>query len=343
MFSQKEMIDLRSDTVTKPTPEMLKHMFAARVGDDVFNEDPTVFKLQDYAASLFNVEASLFCPSGTMTNQIALFLLSGPLTEVLLHPDSHVYQYEGGGLSFNARTSVKFIAGERGKILASDIKSAINPQDVHRPRSSVVSIENTTNRGGGACYSLQEMKEISQEARRLNLNVHMDGARLMNALIAQNIQPEKVGPLFDTISLCLSKGLGAPVGSLILGSKELIQEARRVRKVMGGGMRQVGYLAAAGLFALENNVQRLATDHQHAKMISQQLEQCSWVERIFPVETNIVIFQLQQDRTTDSFIEFLKQKKIQVLAFGPQLIRMVLHLDISSSDIQKILLAISEY
>jgi len=343
MSAKKEMIDLRSDTVTKPTPEMLKQMFEAPVGDDVFNEDPTVLKLQDYASRMFNVEASLFCPSGTMTNQIALFLLSGPLTEVLLHPESHVYQYEGGGLSFNARTSVKFIAGERGKIEAKNIKAAINPQDVYRPRSSVVSIENTTNRGGGACYSLHEMKEISEEARRLNLKVHMDGARLMNALIAQNIQPEKVGPLFDTISLCLSKGLGAPVGSLILGSKDLIQEAHRVRKVMGGGMRQVGYLAAAGLFALENNIQRLTNDHQHAKRVSLKLEQCSWVKKIFPVETNIVIFELHQDRSTDSFIEFLKQKKIKVLAFGPQLIRMVFHLDIHSSDVQEIVTAISEF
>lgn len=337
------MIDLRSDTVTKPCPEMLKCMMNAEVGDDVFGEDPTVLKLQDYAAHLFNVESSLFCPSGTMTNQIALFLLSGPLTEILLHQDSHVYQYEGGGLSFHARSSVKFIQGELGKISAQDIKAAINPNDVHRPRSSVVSIENTTNRGGGACYSLDEMRAISEEAGRLNLKVHMDGARLMNAIVAKSINPTSIGPLFDTISICLSKGLGAPIGSLLLGSKELINEAKRVRKVMGGGMRQVGFLAAAGLFALRNNCQRLNEDHENAQKISAKLNECSWVEKVLPVETNIIIFQLKLDRTTDTFIDFMKTNNVKVLAFGPQLIRMVLHLDVSKKDVDTIISIINNF
>lgn len=335
------MIDLRSDTVTRPNQAMLNAMFAAKVGDDVFGEDSEVNYLQKFASELFNFEDALFCPSGTMTNQIALFLQSGPMQEILLHPDSHVYQYEGGGISFHARASVKFLAGEQGKISANHLAASINPNDVHRPKTSLVSIENTTNRGGGACYTEEELQHISSECRRLNLKLHLDGARLANALVAKKIDTNVIGKLFDSTSVCLSKGLGAPVGSLLLGSKDLIKEAKRVRKVFGGGMRQAGFLAAAGTYAIKNNWQRLQVDHEHAQEISHALRTRSWVASLMPVETNIIIFEVNNN--VDDILNHLKSKSILALPFGPKKIRFVTHLDISKQDVEKILDGIETY
>ena len=242
--------ELRSDTFTKPTPNMLTAMMNAAVGDDVFGEDPSINALEQMAANMFGMEAALFCPSGTMTNQIAINVHTQPGDEVICEEGSHIYFYEGGGIGKNSGCQARLIKGNRGQITAAQIAEVINPDDVHRARTRLVSLENTCNRGGGSCYNLNEIAEIQNLCNAHGLSLHLDGARLMNAIVAQNEDPLTYGKLFHSISLCLSKGLGAPVGSVLLGSKEFIKEARRVRKVMGGGMRQAGVIAAAGLVAL---------------------------------------------------------------------------------------------
>lgn len=328
------MIDLRSDTVTKPTKEMLEAMMSAEVGDDVFESDPTVNKLQEMAATMFGHEASLFCPSGTMTNQIGIFIQSGPLTDVITEVNSHVYQYEVGGIAFHSRANVKTLEGSRGKLTLAGIKSAVNPPDVHRTETKLISLENTTNRGGGACYSLSEIKEISDFARSNKINLHLDGARLFNALVETRINPIEIGPLFDSISICLSKGLGCPVGSLLISSKENIHRARKVRKVFGGGMRQVGYLASAGLYALQNNVERLIEDHENARILAGILEELDYVETVIPPETNILIFHLKDEIEPQRFLEYLKSKNVLAVPFGGQSIRFVTHLDFKADQIE---------
>ncbi len=330
------MIDLRSDTVTKPTPEMLEVMMKAEVGDDVFESDPTVNKLQEMAASMFGHEASLFCPSGTMTNQIGIFVQSGPLTDVITEINSHVYQYEVGGIAFHSRANVKTLEGNRGKLTLEQIKNAVNPPDVHRTETRLISLENTTNRGGGACYSLDELKEISKFAREKKINLHLDGARLFNALVETRINALEIGQLFDSISICLSKGLGCPVGSLLISNKENIQRAKKVRKVFGGGMRQVGYLAAAGIFALENNIQRLEEDHTNARILADILERLDYVERVIPPETNILIFDLKDSYSPESFLSYLKSKNILAVPFGGQSIRFVTHMDFKADQISEL-------
>lgn len=323
------MIDFRSDTFTKPTPGMLEAMFSAEVGDDVFNEDPTVNKLQQMMAEKFGMEAGLFCASGTMSNQIAIKCHTQPGDEVICDKLSHVYIYEGGGIAFNSLCQVKPLEGNLGRINAAQVASAINPNDVHKAKSRLVSLENTANRGGGSCYEMTDIQQIKQICLENNLKLHLDGARLFNALVAKDEDPKEYGNIFDSISICLSKGLGAPVGTVLLGNKEFIQQARRVRKVFGGGMRQAGYLAAAGIYALENNIDRLALDHRHAQQIVEALQQKDFTGNMYPVETNIIIFEVKGKYTAKSLAEKFLENEILVMAISPNQIRMVLHLDVT--------------
>ncbi|MBO0359651.1 aminotransferase class I/II-fold pyridoxal phosphate-dependent enzyme [Hymenobacter sp. BT186] len=337
------LIDLRSDTVTRPTPAMLEMMFQAPVGDDVYEEDPTVRALENEAAARFGLEAGLFCPSGTMTNQIAIKAHTEPLSEVICEQTSHIYLWEVGGIAFHSGASVALLAGERGRVTAAQVEAAIRPVNVHYPTTSLISLENTHNRGGGSCYALSELEAIAEVSRRHGIPLHLDGARIFNALVATGQQATEYGRLFDTISVCLSKGLGAPVGSVLLGSKAFIQKTKRIRKVMGGGMRQAGYLAAAGLYALENNVNRLADDHRRARQLGEQLAQQSYVAEVLPVETNLVIFRLKPEMPAEKFLAQLEEQGIKASSFGPQMIRFVTHLDVDDEMITRIEDALSAF
>lgn len=329
------MIEYRSDTFTKPTPGMLQTMFQTEVGDDVFNEDPSVNKLQSMLADKFGMEAGLFCPSGTMTNQVAIKTHTQPGDEVICDKLSHVYIYEGGGIAFNSGCQVKPLEGDRGRIKADQVAEAINPVDIHKARTQLVSLENTANRGGGSCYEFADIQAIKEICLQNNLKLHLDGARLFNALVARDENPKDYGNIFDSISICLSKGLGAPVGSVLLGSNDFIQKARRVRKVFGGGMRQAGYMAAAGIYALENNIDRLALDHRHAKQIEEALLKKDFTGDIMPVETNIIIFRVKGNYTAKSLAEEFRNHDILVSAISPTQIRMVLHLDVTEEMVLK--------
>ena len=329
--------DLRSDTFTKPSPAMLEAMFSARVGDDVFGEDPSVNQLELMAASMFQMEAAVFCPSGTMTNQIAIKCHTQPGEEVICDQLSHVYIYEGGGIAFNSSCQVKTIEGNRGRITADGILEAINPHDIHKASTGLVSIENTANRGGGSCYDFNEIVKIRECCLQNNLPLHLDGARLWNAIVAKGETTKQYGEVFDSISICLSKGLGTPVGSLLLGKKNFIQKARRIRKVFGGGMRQAGYLAAAGIYALENNISRLEQDHQHAKQIAAALSQKDFVAEVMPVETNILIFELTGRFTAKSFEIELAKLGILTIAISATQLRMVTHLDVTSEMVNQLI------
>jgi threonine aldolase len=330
------MIDLRSDTVTRPGEAMKEAMMKAELGDDVFGEDPTVNALQEYAAGLFGMEAALFCSSGTQTNQIAIKLHTQPGDEVICDALSHVYLYEGGGIAFNSGASVKLIQSSRGMFTAGDVLSNINEDNVHFPASRLVCVENTVNKGGGACWDWQELEQIKEVCHKHKLAFHLDGARLFNALVAQNQDAKAYGRLFDTISICLSKGLGAPVGSLLIGTHEHIYKARRLRKVMGGGMRQAGILAAAGLFALRNNVDRLAEDHSKARQVEQVLLKREWVESILPVETNIVIFRVRENAVVPALLKQLEGEGIKAVSMGHNLVRFVFHLDQTEGQIDRL-------
>lgn len=323
------MIDFRSDTVTKPTPGMMKAMMNAPVGDDVFGEDPSINKLEEMSANMFGMEAALFCPSGTMTNQIAIKCHTQPGDEVICDESSHVYQYEGGGIAFNSGASVKLINGNFGRITASQVLDAIQPDDAHRAHTSLVSLENTSNRGGGSCYDFAEIQKIGTVCKEKGLGFHLDGARLWNALVAKNETPRQYGQVFDSISICLSKSLGCPVGSVLLGKKDLIKKARRTRKVFGGGMRQAGFIAAAGIYALENNISRLAEDHEHARQIAAAIEKKEMVKMVLPVETNIIIFELNDHISAPALVAKLKEHSILAYAISPNRIRLVVHLDIT--------------
>jgi len=321
-------INLVSDTVTRPGHEMLQQMFRAKVGDDVYKQDPTVVQLEETVADLFGMEAALFFPSGTMANQTAIKLHTNPGDELICDKWAHVFNYEGGGVAFNSGVSCQLIDGDRGMITANQVAEAINPPDFyHSPLTSLVCIENTTNKGGGACYDLQTLMEIGEVCKTNNLNYHLDGARLWNALVAKKQHPKQFGSIFDTISVCLSKGLGAPVGSLLIGKQEHINKAIRIRKVFGGGMRQAGYLAAAGLYALQNNVSRLEEDHRRARQLGNFLQQLSWVDKVEPVETNILIFSLKPHYSEAALMEKLKQKSIFISSLGKGKLRIVTHLD----------------
>jgi threonine aldolase len=334
--------DLRSDTFTKPSPAMLEAMFKAQVGDDVFGEDPSINQLEAMAAEMFKMEAAVFCPSGTMTNQIAIKCHTQPGEEVICDKMSHVYIYEGGGIAFNSGCQVKAIEGDRGRIDVDKVLEAINPNDIHKARTSLVSLENTANRGGGSCYEFSDIEKIKAGCLDNNLKLHLDGARLWNALVAKKETPEQYGEIFDSISICLSKGLGTPVGSLLLGKQDYIQKARRIRKVFGGGMRQAGYLAAAGIYALENNISRLSEDHHHAKQIAETLILKDFVGKIMPVETNILIFELTGRFTAKSFETELAKHNIKTIAISPTQVRMVTHLDVTKEMVDNLVSIIKE-
>ena len=329
------MIDFRSDTVTKPSKEMMEAMFSAPVGDDVFSEDPTINQLQQFAAKMFGKEDALFCSSGTQTNQIAINVHVQPGSEVICHEESHIYKYEGGGIAKNSGASVRLLQGDRGRLTVESIAKWVNPDDVHFPTTQLVSLEDTANRGGGAIYDFTEIQKIKKFCVANNLPLHLDGARLMNALVETKIDPKVYAAEFDSISLCLSKGLGAPVGSVLIGTKDFIKKARRVRKVFGGGMRQAGIIAAGGLFALKNNVDRLLIDHQHARQLEQTLNQLNWVKEVISVETNIVVAIINDPSKRDEIILKLAEQGIRIMAFGEGMLRLVTHLDVSSNEIDQ--------
>ena len=321
-------INLISDTVTKPSPEMLQAMFNAKVGDDVFKQDPTVNAFEKMVADLFGKESALFFPTGTMANQTAIKLNTNPGDQIICDKWSHIHLYESGGASSNSGVNFNLLDGNRGMITADQVKEGINdPEFYHTPMSKMVGIENTTNKGGGACYEIEELKKIKQVCVDHNLKYHLDGARLWNAMIAKKQHPKQFGELFDTISVCFSKGLGAPIGSVLIADAETMHRALRIRKIFGGNMRQSGYLAAAGIYALQNNINRLEEDHRRAKELGKQLEQCSWVSVVEPVETNIVVFSPQSHVQDQQVIEKLKQKGIAISLLAKGKLRMVTHLD----------------
>jgi len=321
------MINLISDTVTRPTPQMLDFIMKAEVGDDVFGQDPTINELENYVAEMFGKDKAIFCPSGTMTNQIAIKCHTQPLDEIICDHYSHVYQYETGGYAFNSGVAVNLIQGTNGKITAEQIEAAIKPVYDWLPISKLVVLENSCNKGGGSYYTIDEIKPITKLCKDRGLKLHLDGARLFNVLVETGESTQDIGKQFDSISICMSKGLGAPVGSLLVGDKDLITQARRYRKVMGGGMRQAGYLAAACLFALKNQRERLKIDNDKAKEIGRLLEKQPYVKEVRPVRTNIVIFDLVDSMKADPFLEKLKANGILATAFGPETVRFVTHLD----------------
>ena len=329
-------IDLRSDTVTLPTPAMMNAMMKAPLGDDVFGEDPTVRALEEYCADLFGKEAALFCSSGTQTNQIAIGCHTQPGGEVICHEESHIYKYEGCGIAVNSGASVKLLRGNNGRIQPELISGVINnPLDVHLPLTQLVSIEDTANRGGGAIYAPKDIQAIKSICEENGLPLHLDGARVFNALTETQMEPKTYGRFYDSISLCLSKGLGAPIGSVLVGSSPFIAKARRKRKVLGGGMRQAGIIAAAGLFALKNNVERLKEDHENAQRLTLILKDLSWVESILPVETNIIVVSVKAPARRDEIIESLRKEGLLCIAFGPGMIRFVTHLNIDRSMVEQ--------
>jgi len=322
-------IDYRSDTFTRPTPGMLEAMYNAETGDDVFGEDPSVNRLEAMMADFFGKAAALYCPSGTMSNQVGIKVHTLPGDEVICSQLAHVYIYEGGGIAFNAGAQVRPIIGERGMITAAEVAAVINPDDVHKARTSLVCMENTANRGGGCCYDWEEVLRIKAVCQEHNLKLHLDGARLFNALIATKQDPTAYGNVFDSISVCLNKGMGCPMGSVLMGSETFIREARRIRKKLGGGLRQAGYMAATGIYAMENHLQRLEEDHLHAKQIAHALLEKNFTGHMLPVETNILIFEVIGDWTPVSFAEYLMREGIKVMPISTNQVRMVTHLDIT--------------
>lgn len=334
-------VNLISDTATQPTPEMRRVMHAAEVGDDVFRQDPSVNQLEEYAAELFGMDAALFCPSGTMTNQLAIKVHTRSLDEVICEEKSHVYQYEGGVYSLISNVSLHLIHGERGKVLPGQITEAVKPAYDWLPRSRLVVIENTCNKGGGSIYRIDEARELAAEARSHNLRLHLDGARLFNALAETGEAPPDWGAMFDTISICLSKGLGAPVGSLLLGAQDLIDEARRFRKVLGGGMRQAGSLAAAGEYALRHHRERLGEDNARARRLGEVLSELTYVDSVATVDSNICLFTLT-DRSATEFLGQLRELGIAATPFGPKTVRFTTHLDVNDEMIAYVIQQLRE-
>ena len=333
----KEEINLISDTITRPTKEMLACMMQAEVGDDVFGADPTVTQLQNKISTMFGMEAALFFPSGTMANQTAIKIHTQPAEQIICDKWSHVYNYESGGASFHSGVSCKLIDGQRGMFKAEQLKEVINdPQLYYLPMSSLVVVENTTNKGGGACWDYSELEKIRNVSSKNGLAYHLDGARLFNALVAKNETPMQYGKLFDSISICLSKGLGAPIGSLLLSTEENIQKAIRIRKLFGGGMRQVGYLAAAGIYALDHHVERLESDHSRAKKLGMALEKSEWVSKVEPIETNIIIFNLHKHLDEQVFLKNLEKEQIKLISMGEGKLRIVTHLDFTDVMLEKV-------
>ena len=320
---------------------MLDAMMTAKVGDDVYGEDPSINKVEAESARMFGMEAAIFCPSGTMTNQIAIKCHTQPGDEVICDESAHIYQYEGGGVAFNSGASLKLLYGDRGRLSARQVEGAVNADDPHKPRTSLVCLENTSNRGGGSCYDFSEIEKIQKVCQQHSLRLHLDGARLFNALVRKNETPVQYGKLFDSISICLSKGLGCPVGSLLLGSHDFIRKARRIRKVFGGGMRQGGFLAAAGIYALQNNIERSTLDHEHAQQIANVIAEKEFVRQVLPVETNILIFETKDETMAPALANKLREKGILSIAITPGRIRFVLHLDITDEMVEKTIKIIS--
>ena len=335
-------IDLRSDTVTQPTDEMKGFMMDAMLGDDVLGDDPTVIQLEQIVAERFGKEAALFCPSGTMTNQIAIKVHSNAPGEVICSDLAHIYWYEGGGIAFNSALSVRLISGDRGRFKAEDVAKAINADDVHFPQSQLVCLENTCNKGGGSIWDQNEVKRIAEVCKKHQIPLHLDGARMYNAIVESGMNEKEFAAPYDSISLCLSKGLGCPLGSVLIGSNAFIAQARKVRKVLGGGMRQVGLVAAAGIYALENNIDRLKEDHTNAKKIAEVLNGKSFIKSISPVETNILIFELKDEVETDDFIRSLAEKGILAVGMGHQKIRFVTHLGIGDEEMDVLLAVLNQ-
>ncbi len=321
------IIDLRSDTVTKPSKGMLDAMLSAQVGDDVFREDPTVNELEERLAKMFGKEKALFFPSGSMANQIAIKLHTNPGEQVICDKYAHIYNYEVGGVAFHSGATCKLLDGNRGMFTAAQVKEAISPSEYYYSQTSLVEVENTTNKGGGACWDFNELQNVKEVCKTNNLGFHLDGARLWNAMVAKNETTMQYGNTFDTISVCLSKGLGCPIGSVLIGDEEIMKKSLSLRKLFGGNMRQVGYLAAAGLFALDNNIERLAEDHKRAKEIGEELSRLSIIKKVEPIETNIVIFELNDDVDEAQFLNTLTEKNIHIIGMGSNKLRMVTHLD----------------
>lgn len=337
-------VNLISDTVTRPTEEMLSYMMEATVGDDVFKEDPTINALEEKVAKLFGKEAALFFPSGTMANQTAIKLHTQPGDQLICDHYAHIFNYEGGGVSFNSGVSCALIEGDRGRITAEQIKQRINPSDFyHSPRTSLVALENTTNKGGGAFYSINAIEEISQLCCKENLPLHLDGARLWNAMVATNISPDFYGQYFDTLSICFSKGLGAPVGSALIGSQTTIDNALRIRKMLGGGMRQAGYLAAAAIYGIDHHWHRMQQDHDKAKSLGEVLSKVPGVRYLAPVDTNIVIFELDCEARENQFMQHMQKNKIQLISMGSGKLRFVTHLDYTDAQHDYVLKCIKQF
>lgn len=332
------IIDLRSDTVTIPTKKMKEAMFAVSdtsIGDDVFGDDEIVNKLEEIAAKMFGKEAAVFCPSGTMTNQIGLKINTNAPGEIICDELSHIYKYEGGGIGFNLGMASKLLKGDQGRITATQIEEAINPDDIHYPKTQLVSLENTCNKAGGTFYELEEIKKIRKLCLNKDLKLHLDGARIFNAIVAAGYSTKEIGKEFDTISICLSKGLGAPIGSLLLGSKDDIKQARRIRKLFGGGMRQAGYIAAAGIYALENNIERLKEDHFRAKKLEEVLKNLPYVKRVLPVHTNIIFFEVSDNLKSSDIVAKLAAKNFKAVDFGHNQIRFVTHLNFTDDHLEQ--------
>lgn len=328
-------VDFRSDTVTKPTPGMLEAMWGAKVGDDVFGEDETVNALEQKAAAMFGMEAAIYCPSGTMTNQIAIKCFTQPLDELIADQTAHVYRYEGGGIAFTSAVSTRLLNGYRGILTAEMIEPEINEDNIHYPHTSLVVLENTVNKGGGSCYTLNQIAPIADLCRQKGLKLHLDGARIFNALAHTGDKAVDYGKYFNGISVCLSKGLGAPVGSVLLADKATIKYARRIRKVLGGGMRQAGFLAAAGIYALDHHVERLKIDHAHAQILANELDNCQWVTSVIPVETNIVLFDTLEP--AEVVLAKLAEKGIKAGSTDTHRIRFVTHLDVHAEQIEYVI------
>jgi len=332
------IIDLRSDTITKPTKGMLEAMLSAKVGDDVYKEDPTVNALEERIATMFGKKTALFFPTGSMANQAAIKLHTNPGEQVICDKYAHIYNYEGGGASFNSGVSCKLIDGHRGMFNADQVVESINPPDFyHSPLTRLVAVENTTNKGGGACWNFEEIKKIRTVCNEHNLGYHLDGARLWNALVNTNETALQYGEVFDTISVCLSKGLGCPIGSVLVGDEDIMKGAIRIRKIFGGGMRQVGYLAAAGLYALDHHIDRLKQDHNKAKEIGEMLGTLSQIKTVEPIETNIIIFELNPDVNETVFVQKLAKNNIHIIGMGGGKLRIVTHLDYTDAMHEKLL------
>jgi threonine aldolase len=330
-------IDLRSDTVTRPSPEMRRAIAEAEVGDDVFGDDPTVNRLQERVALLLGKEAAIYVPSGSMANQASIRSQTQPGDEIICHADSHIYHYEAGAPAGISGCSLRLLTGPRGLFDAEGVRAAVRPADSHFPHSALIVIENTHNRGGGTCWPVEEIARIRKVADDFGLKMHLDGARLMNACVALGRKPTEYTRYFDTVSICFSKGLGAPVGSAVAGSKELIRRLHRARKMMGGAMRQAGIIAAGALYAIEHNIERLAEDHANARKLAMAIAAMPGLSiDLASVETNILYFDVDPALgTAKAFCDRLRERGVWMLSTAPQRIRAVTHLDISAADIER--------